>query len=255
MPAEASGRLLLHWAGHPKPRGKVPRCIQWDYEAGGWKPAPAEPASSPSDSHRHRARDAANAQELMGLHVDIPMAAFHDGSGGGATTTVPSMVVKYDESIFMARARSMAETRQAARLQLNYERNFNSIPGAVRARATLAPAHAARLALNACRPPCVRARGSRRTTGSRRRATTPSTRSSSSSRVGLEGHRLRRYAVSLAVLAALARRPRSPPSLTVLSPRRHRRVCVCPPHQTRRRVLALSHSLGVIVCRGCGLSN
>ena len=83
-------------------------------------------------------------------------------------------------------------------------------PGAVRARASVAPAHAARLALSgpADHRACARAaqdywvaRGEQRHHRPGRQAL---------QRVGLEGDRVRRRRVSVTVLAALARRPRSP---------------------------------------------
>ena len=46
-------------------------------------------------------------------------------------------------------ATAIATSRSGVKpLGFNFERNFNGIPGAVRARASLAPAHAARLALS-----------------------------------------------------------------------------------------------------------
>ena len=97
---------------HAKPRGKVPRGMQWDYEAGQWRPAPAEAASSPSDAHRHRARDAAHAKELFGLKVDVPMAAF-GGDWATCTATATSMVVRYGNRQFTVRVRTPDETRDA----------------------------------------------------------------------------------------------------------------------------------------------
>lgn len=94
-------------------------------------------------------------------------------------------------------------------LGFNFERNFNGIPGAVRARGPRpCPCRPPRTE-RPRRPSCVRARragllgraGGQRHHRPGRQALR---------RVGLEGHGVRRRRVSLAVLAALARRPRSP---------------------------------------------
>ena len=108
---------------HAKPRGKVPRGMQWDYEAGKWRPAPAEPASSASEAHRHRARDAAHAKELFG-----------------------------------STARS-TRSRRASSRSASTSRATSTASPARCARASLAPAHAARLALSgpADRRACARA--------------------------------------------------------------------------------------------------